>query len=245
MRQTRKRKKPLEPESARAASSKAKKSVQATDPKTTVGKAPANPDARSSRSFVVVEEGDQGATAHIDVRINTSILALKRKAAETLGENAIPNLMAIGEEVCVVYLPVNLQLEHLQEVSKRLLSYIPIQFKSLPGLRSELAKLAEAWELPLDKDDSLEIPAIRQDSGDGWVVDPPEILTFARLALAANEAVRRDCQLRLVGNAKLTDENQNEIGSRARDVDPAYETFPSYVKIDDYNSFIDSLIKDR
>ncbi len=38
-----------------------------------------------------------------------------------------------------------------------------------------------------------------RDPDDGWVADAPEILTFARLALAANEATRRDCPLWLVG----------------------------------------------
>ena len=33
------------------------------------------------------------------------------------------------------------------------------------------------------------------------VADLPEVLTFARLMLAANEAVRRDCPLWLVGGA--------------------------------------------
>lgn len=121
-------------------------------------------------------------------------LELKRKAAESLGEEAIPNLLALGDDGRGVYLPA-----HVQAVSLPLPSGLPLRCASLPGLRSELAQLADAWELPLDDDALLEILAIRQDPDDGWVADPPEILTFARLALAANEAVRRDCPLWLVG----------------------------------------------
>ena len=40
---------------------------------------------------------------------------------------------------------------------------------------------------------------IHLDPVDGCVADALENVTFARLALAANEAVRRDCPLWLVG----------------------------------------------
>lgn len=176
MRQTRKRKKPLEPKSAGSASSKAKKAVQSTDSKSTVGKAPANPDTRLSLLFDVVEEGDHGETAFIEVRIDNSILVLKCKAVETLGQEAIPNLLALGDDGCVAYLPT-----HIEVISLPLPSGLPLLCASLPGLRSELAQLADAWELPIDDDALLEILASRQDPDDGWVADPPEILTFARL----------------------------------------------------------------
>ena len=54
-------------------------------------------------------------------------------------------------------------------------------------------------ELPLDDEGLQELLQRSQDPDDGWVADAPEILTFARLALAANEATRRDCPLWLVG----------------------------------------------
>ena len=41
---------------------------------------------------------------------------------------------------------------------------------------------------------------VARDPDDGWVAEASEILTFARLALASNEAARRDCPLWLVGN---------------------------------------------
>ena len=58
------------------------------------------------------------------------------------------------------------------------------------GFRNELAELAERWELPLDDDGLADLLRIARDPDDGWVADPPEILTFARLAMAANEAMR-------------------------------------------------------
>ena len=70
---------------------------------------------------------------------------------------------------------------------------------SLPGLRNELFELAQQWDLPLDDDGLKELLRVAHDPDDGCVVDAPEVLTFARLALAANEAVRRDCPLWLVG----------------------------------------------
>ena len=43
------------------------------------------------------------------------------------------------------------------------------------------------------------MPHKPQLDGLRFVADAPEILTFARLALAANEATRRDCPLWVVG----------------------------------------------
>ena len=70
---------------------------------------------------------------------------------------------------------------------------------SLPGLRRELAELAERWDLPLDDEGLEDLLRVYRDPDDGWVADAPEVMSFARLALAANEAVRRDCPLWLVG----------------------------------------------
>ena len=67
------------------------------------------------------------------------------------------------------------------------------------GLRHELAELAERWELPMDDEGLHELLRVATDPDDGWVAEPPEVMTFARLALAANEAMRRDCPLWLVG----------------------------------------------
>jgi len=101
---------------------------------------------------------------------------------------------AFGAEGRGVYLPT-----HVRAVSLPLSQGQPLRCASLPGLRRELAELAERWELPLDDDALRDVLNVGQDPDDGWVADAPEILTFARLVLAANEAVRRDCPLWLLG----------------------------------------------
>jgi hypothetical protein len=121
---------------------------------------------------------------------------LQRRACEELGRDTIPNLTALGEEGRGVYLPAN-----VQTASFPLSAGGALKCASLPGLRNELTELAERWELPLDDQGLEELLRVAHDPVDGCVADAPEILTFARLALAANEAVRRDCPLWLVGQA--------------------------------------------
>jgi hypothetical protein len=53
--------------------------------------------------------------------------------------------------------------------------------------------------LPLDDEGLLGLLHIDQDPDDGFVAHAPELLAFARLTLASNEAARRDCTLWLVG----------------------------------------------
>lgn len=119
---------------------------------------------------------------------------LQDRAAEELGADAVPNLLALGTAGRGVYLPA-----HVRAVSLPLSHGESLRCASLPGLRFELAELAERWDLPLDDEALRDLLHIHRDPDDGWVADAPEILTFARLALAANEAVRRDCPLWLVG----------------------------------------------
>lgn len=118
---------------------------------------------------------------------------LQARAADELGEDGAPNLLALGEGGRGVYLPA-----HVQAVSLPLSAGGPLRCASLPGLRQELAELAQRWDLPLDDEALLDLLQVHRDPDDGWVADAPEILTFARLVLAANEAVRRDCPLWLV-----------------------------------------------
>jgi hypothetical protein len=119
---------------------------------------------------------------------------LQRRAREELGDDGASNLLALGEEGRGVYLPA-----HVQKVSLPLSAGAALCCASLPGLRRELAELAARWDLPLDDEGLTDLLDVHRDPDDGWVADAPEILTFARLALAANEAVRRDCPLWLVG----------------------------------------------
>jgi hypothetical protein len=119
---------------------------------------------------------------------------LQARAVQELGRDALPSLLALGAEGRGVYLPT-----HLRAVALPLSRGQSLRCASLPGLRSELAELAERWELPLDDEALQDLIHVHQDPDDGWVADAPEILTFARLVLAANEAVRRDCPLWLLG----------------------------------------------
>jgi len=119
---------------------------------------------------------------------------LQARARDALGADALPNLLALGNEGQGVYLPAN-----LRAVCLPLSKGASLRCASLPGLRKELAELAECWDLPLDDDALRDVLNIHFDAVDGWVADAPEILAFARLALASNEAVRKDCPLWLVG----------------------------------------------
>lgn len=111
-------------------------------------------------------------------------------AVATLGEENVSNLLALGGNGQGVYLPANLPAIALPT---RVGS--PLFCASLPGLRRELFDLAERWELPVD-DDALTL--ILEDEASA-LAPAPEHSAFARLMLAANEAMRRDCPLWLVG----------------------------------------------
>lgn len=128
--------------------------------------------------------------------IGSSWSDIQDRAVAELGEGEIPNLLAMNDEGGGVYLPA-----HVQAVTLPLSAGKRLRCASLPGLRAELAALADRWDLPLEDEALRDILRIALDPVDGPVADLPEVLTFARLALAANEAVRRDCPLWLVGNS--------------------------------------------
>jgi len=119
---------------------------------------------------------------------------LQMRAVELLGAESVSNLLALGQDGRGVYLPAN-----VRAVSLPLSAGSSLRCASLPGLRQELAELAQHWDLALDDEALKDLLNIHRDPVDGWVADSPEILAFARIALAANEAVRRDCPLWLVG----------------------------------------------
>jgi hypothetical protein len=141
-------------------------------------------------------EGDWegGVPRHFGELVDAGWAELQDRAEAALGEDSVPNLLALGSEGRGVYLPA-----HVRAVSLPLSAGGPLRCASLRGLRSELAELAELWGLPLDDLGLQALLDVSRDPDDGWVADAPEILTFARLALAANEAIRRDCPLWLVG----------------------------------------------
>ncbi len=130
---------------------------------------------------------------HFGELIGSGWTDLQSRAVEALGCDLVPNLLALGDEGRGVYLPA-----HVQTVALPLSAGSTLWCASLPGLRDELAELALLWDLPLDDDGLKGLLQVDCDPDDGFVADCPEILAFARLALAANEAVRRDCPLWVV-----------------------------------------------
>lgn len=118
------------------------------------------------------------------------------RAVEELGRGEVPNLLAMKAEGGGVYLPA-----HVEPVSLPLSAGKGLLCASLPGLRQELAALAARWGLPLEDEGLRDMLRAALDADDGPVADRAEVLTFARLMLAANEAVRHDCPLWLVGGA--------------------------------------------
>lgn len=141
-------------------------------------------------------EGDwEGVSPlHFGEMVDQGWADLQNRAVAELGDWLVPNLLALGSGERGVFLPA-----HVRAVSLPLSAGAPLRCASLPGLRSELAELAHRWDLPLDDPGLEALLQVSQDPDDGWVAEAPEVLAFARLALAANEATRRDCPLWVVG----------------------------------------------
>ncbi|MDX2039521.1 MAG: hypothetical protein SFX72_22975 [Isosphaeraceae bacterium] len=117
------------------------------------------------------------------------------RAAAELGWENVPNIAAISGDCRGVYLPAS-----VRAVSLPLDAGGSLRCAGLHGLRRELEELAERWGVPRDDDGLRMLLSSYVDPDDGPVADCPEVLTYALIALAANEAVRRDCPLWLVGN---------------------------------------------
>jgi hypothetical protein len=147
-------------------------------------------------AFGAEEEWEEAPALHYGEQADSGWLELQKRAAEELGAESVPNLLAVSSESGGVYIPA-----HVQAMTLPLSAGAPLRCASLPGLRNELAALAERWDLPMDDQGLHALLNVAQDPDDGWVADPPEILTYARLALASNEALRRDCPLWIVGEA--------------------------------------------
>jgi hypothetical protein len=144
-------------------------------------------------AFGAEENWEETTPRHFGELVDAGWTELQERASAELGDDFVPNLLALGAEGRGVYLPA-----HVQAVNLPLSVGGPLHCASLPGLRSELAELAEHWELPLDDEGLQDLLQIGRDPDDGFVADSPEVLAFARLALAANEATRRDCPLWVV-----------------------------------------------
>lgn len=116
----------------------------------------------------------------------------QERAIAAVGVEELANVLAVDRAGRGVYLPANVRAVSLTLGS----GGAPLHCASLTGLRRELFRLAECWGLPVDED---ELSALLENHEDGGLADAPEALMVARLMLAANEAMRRDCPLWLVG----------------------------------------------
>lgn len=124
-------------------------------------------------------------------------LAFQQRAKETLEPESIPNVLALCEDGRCVFLPT-----HVRALSLSLSTGCKLRCASLPGLREELAELAQSWDLPLEDVGLRELLSHAESTEESFGPTAPECATFARLALAANEAIRRDCPLWLVDEAE-------------------------------------------
>jgi hypothetical protein len=133
------------------------------------------------------ESGDRSLFGELDA---TDWTALQSAAVATLGADALGNLLSLSNTGRGVFLPANVRTVSLSTRAGQTL-----RCASLPGLRRELFELADRWELPVDDEALAELLA----EDDGPLALAPEHAAFARLMLASNEAMRRDCPLWLVG----------------------------------------------
>jgi hypothetical protein len=135
-------------------------------------------------------DGDWDGTQHRDFGTidPDAWVALGSRAGRELGGDEVPNLLLLATAANSgpgVYLP-----GHINPVELTSSPFGSLRCASLTGLRSELFTLADRWGLPVD-DDAL---AARLDQD----ATTPEDQAFARITLAANEAMRLDCPLWLV-----------------------------------------------
>jgi len=112
---------------------------------------------------------------------------LRNRAVQALGADEIPHLFALFADEPSAFLPA-----HVQPMVFHLSQGAPLHCASLPGLRDEFEMLSKAWGVPLD-DDGLN--RLLEDSGERCAEEIRALSGFAKLAIAANEAVRRDCPL--------------------------------------------------
>lgn len=119
---------------------------------------------------------------------------LQELASATLGIESIANLSAMGSDGRCVYLPAYVRAINLSFAAGK-----SLRCASLPGLRRELSDLAARQGLPIDDESLRDLLEEAQTSDENYSCPPSEIAAYARLALAANEAVRKDCPLWLVG----------------------------------------------
>ena len=132
---------------------------------------------------------------HFGELIGSGWTDLQSRAVETLGRRHGAEPARPGRRGRGVYLPA-----HVQAVSLPLSAGSTLRCASLPGPPRRAGRAGRGAGTCRSMTTALkDLLQIHRDPDDGWVADSPEILAFARLALAANEAVRRDCPLWVVG----------------------------------------------
>ena len=115
----------------------------------------------------------------------------QERAVAELGAENVPNLLALDDQGRGVYLPAN-----VQAVSLPLRAGKSLRCASLPGLRRELAELAQKWGLPADDDGLLDILRVELDPDDGFVADAPEV---RRLLASPSPPTRRSAAIARCG----------------------------------------------
>ena len=146
------------------------------------------------RAFGAEREWEGVAARRFGELAPECLTELHRRALEDLGEATAPGLAATIGPGTGVFLPAQ-----LRSVTLPMSVGGPLRCASLPALRDELAALAVTWDLPLDDEALFELLRVFDDPEDGPIAEFPEVVTYALLTLAANEAVRRDCPLWLIG----------------------------------------------
>ncbi len=99
---------------------------------------------------------------------------MQHRAVAQLGEDALPNLLALDGRGRGVYLPAYVNAIALPMSQDGLLCCA-----SLPGLREELEALADNWKVSLDDDGLRAVLAVYRDSIENFVGDVPEVYSFA------------------------------------------------------------------
>ena len=112
---------------------------------------------------------------------------LQARAEAELGPEGVPHLLSVPSAGQGVYLPALVEAAALPLTDGE-----SLHCASLPVLRDELALLADRWSLAIE-DEGLQALL---GEGAGSTL---EVRAYAYLSLAANEAVRRDCPLWVVG----------------------------------------------
>lgn len=137
---------------------------------------------------------EEAASREFGEMAESGLVKLQDLAIKELGVESVTNLLAMGSDGRCVYLPA-----YVRTISLPFAAGKSLRCASLPGLRRELGELAARQGFPIDDDSLRDLLNGVEDSDDQFSAPVSGVAAYARLALAANEAVRKDCPLWLVG----------------------------------------------